>query len=130
MIYDIQELFRWVSDLSVIQLLEDKKLKKSSFILTENYHIRLRPDTSRLLIEKFKLNMNKTYPYKGKQYVLETTIFETTRKLANYIEGKIKELNRVTPEFHIEHIDQSLRYKILNMTPEQRKAKNINNSTL
>jgi hypothetical protein len=28
LVYDIQELFRWLGDLSVLQLLEEKKLKK------------------------------------------------------------------------------------------------------
>jgi CRISPR-associated protein Cas1 len=39
--YDIQELFRWIIDVSVTQLLEEKKIKKSDFIITENYHTRL-----------------------------------------------------------------------------------------
>ena len=42
LVYDSQELFRWLVDLSVIQLLEEKKLKKSDFVVTENYHIRLK----------------------------------------------------------------------------------------
>src|SRR5437879_2331357 len=38
LVYDIQELFRWIIDYSVIQLLEEQpKLKKTDFILTENY---------------------------------------------------------------------------------------------
>ena len=41
LVYDIQELYRWLVDLSVIQLLEEKKLKKADFIVTENYNIRL-----------------------------------------------------------------------------------------
>lgn len=130
LVYDVQELFRWVSDLSVIQLLEDKKLKKSSFITTENYHIRLRPETSKLLIDKFRLNMNRKYPFKGKQYALETLIFETLRKIANYVSGNSKVLDLKAPEFTIEHIDSGLKEKILTMTPEERKAKDINKSTL
>lgn len=54
LVYDIQELFRWLVDLSVIELLEEKKLKKNDFIVTENYHIRLRENTAKLLIEKIK----------------------------------------------------------------------------
>jgi hypothetical protein len=29
LVYEIQELFRWLIDLSVLQLLEEKKLKKN-----------------------------------------------------------------------------------------------------
>jgi CRISP-associated protein Cas1 len=40
--YDLQELYRWLVDLSIIQLLEDHKLGKSAFVTTEKYHTRLR----------------------------------------------------------------------------------------
>jgi len=53
LVYDLQELFRYVIDYSVIELLETQ-LKKSDFITTENYHIRLKPNTAELLIEKIK----------------------------------------------------------------------------
>ena len=42
LVYDIQELFRGIIDLSVIQLLEEKELKKLDFIVTENYHTRFK----------------------------------------------------------------------------------------
>jgi len=41
--YDIQELVRWLVDLSVLQILEEKNLKKLDFIVTENYQLRLKP---------------------------------------------------------------------------------------
>lgn len=130
LVYDIQELFRWASDLSLIQLLEDKKLKKTSFILTENYHIRLKSETSMQLIDKFRLNMNRKYPFKGKQYALETIVFENIKKLANYVSGNSKTLDLKSPDFTIEHIDSEMKDRILTMTPEERKAKKINKSTL
>ena len=42
----------------MIQLLEERKLKKSDFIVTENYNIRLRESTAKALIEKIRLNFN------------------------------------------------------------------------
>jgi CRISP-associated protein Cas1 len=35
LVYDIQELFRWIVDLSVLQMHEGKKLKKSDLIVKE-----------------------------------------------------------------------------------------------
>jgi CRISPR-associated protein Cas1 len=40
----------------MIQLLEEKKSKKSDYIITENYHTRLRENAVRLLIKKINLN--------------------------------------------------------------------------
>jgi CRISPR-associated protein Cas1 len=39
LVYDVQELYWWLIDLSVIQLLEEKRLGKKDFTTTENYHI-------------------------------------------------------------------------------------------
>jgi len=69
LVYDIQELFRGLIDISVIQLLEEKKIKKLDFIITENYHTRLGEDVVKLLIEKINSNFNARYNYKnGKNY--------------------------------------------------------------
>jgi len=66
--YDIQELFRWIIDVLAVQLLEERKIKKSDFIITENYHIRLDEDVAKLLIEKinqtrflYNYSPDKTY---------------------------------------------------------------------
>jgi len=69
-------LFRYVIDYPVIELFETK-IKKSDFITTENYHIRLKPNTAKLLIEKIKNNFNQRYEFKNKQYALENIIFKT-----------------------------------------------------
>jgi len=61
----MQELFRWLVDLSMIQLLEEKRLRKSGFIVTENYRIRFKEHTTKALIEKIGLNMNTKSAFKG-----------------------------------------------------------------
>ncbi|MGH2611949.1 MAG: hypothetical protein ACRDFB_02740 [Rhabdochlamydiaceae bacterium] len=49
----------------MIQLLDENRLSKSDFIVTENYHIRLREQTARLLIEKIKSNFNHKVPFRA-----------------------------------------------------------------
>jgi CRISPR-associated protein Cas1 len=63
LVYDIQELFRWIIDIYVIQQLEEKKIKKSDFIITENYHTRLGKNVAKMLIEKINSNFNAKYNY-------------------------------------------------------------------
>lgn len=83
-VYDIQELFRWLIDLSVIQLLKEKKSKKSDFIVTENYHIRLKEPTAKSLIEKIKLNINLNATFKGRNATYQTILMETYRRRLRY----------------------------------------------
>ena len=130
LVYDLQELFRYVIDYSVIELLETKP-KKSDFIVTENYHIRLKPKTAKLLIEKIKDNFNKRYQFRDKQYTLDNIVYENVRILSNYISGKSKVLDFNIPEMRIERVDnKEVRSKIMSIDPQKRKELGINKSTL
>lgn len=132
LVYDVQELLRWLVDLSVLQLLEEKKLKKSDFVVTENYHLRLRPVTAKMLIEKLRLNMDKKAPYKNnKQFSYQSILLDCVQQLANFVIGKRKELQLNIPLAKIRRSDPlELRQKILAISPNERKALGINKSTL
>jgi CRISPR-associated protein Cas1 len=131
LVYDLQELFRWLVDLSVIQLLEENNLKKSDFILTENYHIRLKPDTAKLLIEKIKFNFNLKVPYKKRNFAYQNILYDNISQLAQYVSNKKKTIEFVVPHVEINRNDTiSMREKILSMSPEERKSLKINKSTL
>ena len=117
LVYDVQELYRWLIDLSVIQLLEEKKLKKADFIVTENYNIRLRDTTTKALIEKIKLNFNTRALYNGKYYSYQNILYENVRLLANYIIGKSNKLQFNVPEFKIKRDDNiDIQSKVLSLT--------------
>jgi len=130
LVYDLQELFRYVVDYSVIELLETQ-LRKSDFITTENYQIRLKPNIAKLLIEKIKNNFNQRYEFKNKQHTLENIMFEKIRELSRYIIGNSKPLELTIPEIEIKRNDNSqIRDKIMLIDPEKRKELKINKSTL
>jgi len=130
LVYDLQELFRYVVDYSFIELLETK-LKKSDFITTENYHIRLKPNTAKLFIEKIKNNFNQRYEFKNKQYALENIMFENIRELSKYITGNSKNLEFTIPERAVKRNDNTkIREMIMSINPEKRKELKINKSTL
>lgn len=129
--YDFQELFRWIIDYSVIQLLDENKLSKSDFIVTENYHIRLREATAKLLIEKIKNNFNHKVPFRGKNYSYDHVLLYKAQEFANYISDKNNKLDLRIPELKISDDDTlELKKKIMKMTPDQRKRLGINKSTI
>ena len=132
LVYDIQELFRWLIDVSVIQLLEEKKIKKSDFIITENYHTRLGEDVASMLIEKINSNFNARYNYKnGKNYSYQIILQDNLQQLANFILDKNKEFDFIIPKMNLNRNDDvELREKILKMTPNERRELGINKSTL
>ena len=132
LVYDVQELFRWLIDVSVIQLMEEKKIKKSDFIITENYHTRLGEDVAKLLIEKINSNFNVRYNYKnGKNYSYQIILQDNLQQISNFIVDKKKEFNFVIPKMKLNRNDNlELREKVLNMTTDERKELGINKSTL
>ncbi|MBS3921966.1 MAG: CRISPR-associated endonuclease Cas1 [Nitrosarchaeum sp.] len=132
LVYDIMELFRWIVDLSVIQLLESTpKIKKTDFIITENYHIRLKDSIASLLINKIKDNFKIKAPYKGKNYYYDIILSDNISKLSLFISEKNKNIIFDIPNLSFKRNDYlSLKEKILKMTPEQRKKLGINKSTL
>jgi CRISPR-associated protein Cas1 len=130
LVCDGQELYRWLIDLSVLQLLEDKKLKKKDFIITENFHVRLRPETAKLLIEKIRLNFNKRVHYRGKSHSYEGVLLDNIRILANHIIGK-NAMKFSIPTMNIAREDNiDIQNKILSINSEERKRLGINKSTL
>lgn len=131
LVYDFQELFRWLIDLSVIQLLDEAKLKKSDFIVTENYHIRLKPDTAKLLVEKIKSNFNYKVLYKKRHFTYQNILYDNISQLAQFVYNKKKTLEFIVPHIEINRNDNLLlRKRILSMTPEERRDLKINKSTL
>lgn len=131
LVYDLQELFRWIVDLSVLQLLEEKKLKKSDFVVTEDYNIRLREKTARMLIDKIRLNMNARVDYKKKSYAYDFVLQDNVQKLAYYLQDKSTELQFSIPLVEIDRDDLTeVRDTLLKMTPEERKKLGISKTTL
>jgi len=121
LVYDLQELFRCVVDYSAIELLETK-LKKSDFITTENNHIRLKPNTAKLLIEKIKNNFNQRYEFRKKQYALENIMFENIRELSRYLIENRKSLEFTIPDIEIKRNNNShVRNKIMSIDPEKKE---------
>lgn len=54
MVYDAQELYRWLVDLAIVKLLEGHDIKKAGFVTAENYHTRLLESTAGPLIDYIK----------------------------------------------------------------------------
>lgn len=131
LVYDLQELYRWIVDISVMQLLEEQKLKKTDFIVTDEYHIRLEEHTARSLIGKITTNFNTRSQYKNKNTTYETILQDNIQQLANYIQDKSKELQFTIPCIEIaRNDDPEIREHLLNMTPEEGRSLGINRNTL
>jgi len=94
LVYDLQEPFRWLVDLSVIEVLAGRQLdRKRDFVTTENYHVRLRPKAIGLLADRLSQNFNRAVPFRGQRRTFDAISFETARTLARYLLSQSKRLD-------------------------------------
>lgn len=53
----------------------------TDFIVTENYHLRLKPATAKILIEKISLSFNAAMNYKTKNHTDQNILFDKVLSL-------------------------------------------------
>ena len=99
--------------------------------MTENYHIRLKEQTAKRLVEKIKLNMNAKAAFKGRNATYQTILFNNIETLANFVIGKSNRLDFDLPASASKRNDNlDIQHRILTMTPEERKRLGISKSGL
>jgi CRISP-associated protein Cas1 len=131
--YDLQEPFRWLVDLSVIEVLRDGKLdSKRDFIVTENYHVRLRPTAAKALVDRFSANLNRKAPVGSRSFAYETLIAETARKLARNLIGPNTSLEFAYPFSAGEsgHVEPATAERVSSMTYAEARRLGISKAGL
>jgi CRISPR-associated protein Cas1 len=131
--YDIQEPFRWLVDLSVIEVIRDGKLdRKRDFIVTENCHVLLRPSASSALIDRFSANLNRKGSVGKRSMSFETTISELARRVARYLTKATGRLDLSYPFGVAEdcHVGDELRVLVGGMGYAEAKALGISKAGL
>ena len=130
--YDLQEPFRWLVDLSVIQAFESKTLELHDFYFTgDDYRYRFEPEAKQRFIEVLRERFNSGVKYKGRILKWDTVIEQKTNELGRFLTGKSSTLDFVEPAPKLERPDnRELRAKILTLTQSRGKQLGIGKSTL
>lgn len=115
--YDLQEPFRFLVDLAVINLIETNGIDKKDFIRTESYSLRLRPSGTQKLTEAVNSCFNARVSYQGKMSMWSYVMFLKARELAQYLVGKRQEIDFVKPHYATKRQDTNdIRQKILSIS--------------
>jgi CRISP-associated protein Cas1 len=131
--YDLQEPFRWLVDLSVIEVLRDAKLdRKADFIVTENYHIRLRPSAAQVLMDRLSANLNRKVSVRGRSMSFETAISEDARRLTRHLTEPKGRFDLSLPFAVGEsgHVEADLKAKVAAMSYAEGRALGISKAGL
>ena len=132
LVYDLQEPFRWLVDLSVIQAFESKTLELRDFYFTgDDYRYRFEPEVKERFIQVLREQFNLGVKYKGRLLKWDTVIEEKTFELSRFLVSKSPKLNFDQPTPTFERFDNiKLREQIKSLTSEKAKKLGINKSTL
>jgi CRISPR-associated protein Cas1 len=127
----MQELFRFLVDLAVFNIVEKSSMEKKDFIRTENFTLKLRASGTRKITNELNSWLNKTVIYQEKEISWNYVIFLKTRELAHHLIGKKKTLDLVSPKYQIERQDSDeVRKKILSIPYAQWKKRGFSKGTL
>ncbi len=129
--YDLQEPFRFLVDLAVINLIETEKIDTKDFIRTESYSLRLKPSGAKKVTEVFQNWMNKKVPYQKNSVTWNYALLLKTRELVQYLVEKRKAIDFSKPAFTIDRQDSDdIRQKILSISYTDWKNMGFSKGTL
>ena len=131
LVYDLQEPFRWLSDLSVIEAFESKALKLSDFCFTgDDYRYRFDPEARQRFIELLRERFNSGAEYNGRVLKWDTLIEQKASELGRLLVSRASAVDFAEPSPKFAKYDEhALRAKILTLTQTEAKKLGIGKST-
>jgi CRISPR-associated protein Cas1 len=131
LVYDLQEPFRWLVDMTVIEAFESKTLDLHDFFFTgDDYRYRFEAEAKQRFIEVLRERFNSGVKYKGRVLKWDTVIEQKAGELGRFLAGKREAIDFEVPAPKLERQDnRELRTKILALTQSEARALGIGKST-
>ncbi len=132
LVYDLQEPFRWLVDLTVIHAFESGTLELHDFFFTgDDYRYRFKVEAKERFIELLRNRFNAGVTYKDRVLKWDTVIEQKAQELGRFLVGRSAGLDFKEPTPTLERFDgKELRERIEALTSEEAKAVGISKSTL
>lgn len=130
--YDLQEPFRWLVDITVIQAFESGALEVHDFYFTgDDYRYRFKSEAKQRFIDLIRERFNSGVAYDGRTLKWDTVIQQKTMELSRFLTGISHsfEAIRPTPMLHAPD-NLHLREQILSLSSEKASTLGIPKSTL
>jgi CRISPR-associated protein Cas1 len=132
LVYDLQEPFRWLVDLSVVNAFESGALKLDDFFFTgDDYRYRFEAEAKQRFIDLIRERFNSGVGYGGRVLKWDTVIEQKTNELTRFLTGKRFTMDFVNPAPKLEGLDnRELRAGIQALTAAEARTLGIGKSTL
>jgi CRISPR-associated protein Cas1 len=132
LVYDLEEPFRWLCDVIVIEALESNVVRMKDFCFTsDDYRYYLDVEAKSRFRQFIKEKFNADVQYKGKTWKWHTIILNKTHELARFLAGKMTSIDFMKPSPSLRRTDSiELRNRILSLSAEETRELGIGKSTL
>lgn len=132
LVYDLQEPFRWIVDVSVVEAFETGTLDLRDFYFTgDDYRYRFEINAKQRFIDVLRKRFNAGVSYRGRILKWDTAIEQKTNELSRFLNGKTSNFDLEDPAPRLDRQeDRGLRAQILELTPSRAKQLGIGKSTL
>jgi len=98
LVYDLQEPFRWLCDVAVIEAFESGIVDmKDFYFLGDDYQYHIEGDSKRKFLELLKDRFNAGVRYKGKTWKWDTIILNKAQELARFLLRKSETIDFAEP---------------------------------
>ena len=132
LVYDLQEPFRWLGDVTTIEAFESGALDMKDFYFTgDDYRYHIEIEAKRRFLQLLKARFNSGVKHNGKTCKWDTVILNKTQELARFLAVKSGDIDFLEPTPDIRRNDTSeIRRRILELTQNEAKKLGIGKSTL
>jgi CRISPR-associated protein Cas1 len=132
LVYDLQEPFRWIADVAVMEAFESGVLDLPDFYFTgDDYRYRFEPEAKERFVDLLRERFNSGVSYKSRTLKWDTVIEQKTVELGRYLVGQIGRPDFSEPCPNLRRVDDSeLRRRILSLCQQEAQRLGIGKSTL
>jgi CRISPR-associated protein Cas1 len=132
LVYDLQEPFRWISDVAVIEAFESGVLDLPDFYFTgDDYRYRVEVEAKRRFLGLLRERFNLGVRHNRRTLRWDTVVEQKAVELGRYLVGRTGKLNFLDPSPNLIRTDEGeLRRRILNLSQSEAEKLGIGRSTL
>jgi len=128
---DLQEPFRWIADVAVMEAFESGVLDLPDFYFTgDDYRYRFESEAKQRFLDLLRERFNSGVRYKGRALKWDTVIEQKAAELGRYLVGRSDGLDLSEPSPTLGGVDErKLRERIRNLSLTEARDLGIGKST-
>jgi CRISPR-associated protein Cas1 len=132
LVYDLEEPFRWIADMAVVDAFESGIVDLPDFYFRgDDYRYRFETQAKRRFLDLLRERFNVGVRYNGRVLKWDTVIEQKTVELARYLVGRSTGLDFSEPSPKLMRTDdRDLRRRILSLSQSEARRLGIGKSTL